>query len=96
MPSTLYRLPVDFWMKLYNTCKTLTTDSLPPAIIDMSGSWLTPLIASVKMGVPYFNFDFNSTRYEEISKQKKDKPAFACINSLIGKIFIIYYLFFRK
>jgi len=58
----------------------------------MSGTWFTPLIAAVKMGVPYFNFDFNVSRYEEIKKNYK------VIHSLIGTFFknILFLKLFRK
>lgn len=89
-PSTFYRLPTDFWFKLYSTCFSITQNA--PPIIDMSGTWFTPLIAAVKLGVPYFNFDFNISRYDEIKKDFKP------LQSLIGNFLINYFIFnlFRK
>jgi len=88
--STFYCLPTDFWLKLYSTCFFITQNA--PPIIDMSGTWFTPLIAAVKLGVPYFNFDFNISRYDEIKKDFKP------LQSLIGNFLINYFIFnlFRK
>ena len=81
-PSTFYCLPTDFWFKLYSTCFFITQNA--PPIIDMSGTWFTPLIAAVKLGVSYFNFDFNISRYEI----KKDfKPLQSLIGNFFNKLF---------
>lgn len=49
-PNVAYRIHADFWKSLYFACCG-SSPTLP--MIDLSGGWITSLVAAVNLGVPY-------------------------------------------
>ena len=77
-----YRLSSNFWLALYSVYVGKQTSMLP--IIDLSGPWLTPLVASIHLGVPYFYFEYMPT----CSVSFKES-SFKVIMTLIGSNCVI-------
>jgi hypothetical protein len=65
-PEPMYNINPSFWEDLYNICTNTSNKKLP--IIDCLGPWLSPLVTAVNLGVPYFNIDPTSERYEYFTK----------------------------
>ena len=61
----MYNLNPSFWEELYEICINPSKENL--AIIDCLGPWLSPLVAAVNLGVPYFNVDANAERFQYLS-----------------------------